>query len=179
MRAAPRHVAPRLRVPRATLADTVGRDLRILVCGLNPSLHAADAGYGFAGPGNRFWSAALQAGVVTSERDPVRALVEDHVGMTDLVKRATPRAAEISTTEYATGMERVERVVAWLEPQVVCFVGLAGWRVARDRAAQAGLQPALLADRAIYVMPSTSGLNARVTRAELVEHFRAVVALAE
>ena len=48
-----------------TLPDVVGPDLRILMCGLNPSLRSADAGLGFAGPSNRFWSAAIEAGVVT------------------------------------------------------------------------------------------------------------------
>src|SRR5262249_35593594 len=38
-----------------TLPDYVGPGLRVVVCGLNPSLHAADAGVGYAGPGNRFW----------------------------------------------------------------------------------------------------------------------------
>ncbi|HEX4903519.1 MAG TPA: hypothetical protein VFV42_11955, partial [Acidimicrobiales bacterium] len=37
-----------------TLPDTVGPGMRLLVCGLNPSLHAADAGVGFVTPSNRF-----------------------------------------------------------------------------------------------------------------------------
>jgi TDG/mug DNA glycosylase family protein len=41
-----------------TLPDTVGPGMRLLVCGLNPSLFAADAGVGYARPGNRFWPAA-------------------------------------------------------------------------------------------------------------------------
>ena len=49
----------------ALLPDTVGPGMRLLVCGLNPSLHAADAGVGFVRPGNRFWPAAIAAGVVT------------------------------------------------------------------------------------------------------------------
>ena len=53
-----------------TLPDTVGPDMRLLVCGLNPSVYAADAGAGFARPGNRFWPAALAAGLVSTDRDP-------------------------------------------------------------------------------------------------------------
>ncbi|MDG2112879.1 MAG: methyltransferase domain-containing protein, partial [Actinomycetota bacterium] len=53
-----------------TLADSVGPDMRVLLSGLNPSLHAADAGYGFAGPSNRFWPAALDSGLVSTPRDP-------------------------------------------------------------------------------------------------------------
>ena len=36
-----------------TLADTVGPAMRLLVVGLNPSIYSADAGHGFARPGNR------------------------------------------------------------------------------------------------------------------------------
>src|SRR3954451_2637673 len=38
-----------------TLPDLVTADLRVLVCGLNPSVYSADAGLPFARPGNRFW----------------------------------------------------------------------------------------------------------------------------
>src|SRR5690242_18561137 len=54
-----------------TLPDTVGPGMRLLVCGLNPSVVAADAGFGFAGATNRFWPAALQAGLVSEARDPL------------------------------------------------------------------------------------------------------------
>src|SRR3546814_10556774 len=48
-----------------TLPDTVGAGMRLLVCGLNPSLPAADAGVGFVPPSNRFGRAALGAGLVS------------------------------------------------------------------------------------------------------------------
>src|SRR5207248_6055106 len=72
-----------------TLPDTVGPGMRLLVCGLNPSVVAADGGFGFAGATNRFWPAALQARLVSEARDPLHALLVDGVGMTDLVKRPT------------------------------------------------------------------------------------------
>ena len=159
-----------------TLPDTVGPGLRLLVCGLNPSLRAADAGVGFVTPGNRFWPAALAAGLVTVDRDP-RAALAAGVGMTDVVKRATPRADELTRDEYRVGLERVERLVRWLQPGAVCFVGLAGWRAAVDRKAVAGVQPDGIGGRPAYVMPSTSGLNARVPLDELADHLRAAVAL--
>jgi TDG/mug DNA glycosylase family protein len=161
-----------------TLPDTVGPGMRLLVCGLNPSLYAADAGVGFARPGNRFWPAALAAGLVSTDRSPDRALSDHGVGMTDIVKRATVAAAELTADEYRTGLARVERLVAWLRPGAVCFVGLAGWRAAVDRRAGAGVQPAELGGTPVYVMPSTSGLNARTPLATLTDHLRAALALA-
>ncbi|HEX6419055.1 MAG TPA: mismatch-specific DNA-glycosylase [Acidimicrobiales bacterium] len=162
-----------------TLPDTVGPRMRLLVCGLNPSLYAADAGVAFARPGNRFWPAARAAGLVTTDRSPERALADHGVGMTDLVKRATTAAAELTAAEYRAGLARVERLVAWLRPGAVCFVGLAGWRAAVDRRATAGVQPAALAGTPVYVMPSTSGLNARTPPAELAGHLRAARRLAD
>ena len=157
-----------------SLPDTVGPDLRLLVCGLNPSLVAADAGFGFAGATNRFWPAALEAGIVTKARDPLHALRVDRVGMTDFVKRATPRASEVTTDEFREGGARVQRLVEWLRPRAVLVVGLAGWRAAVDAKAAPGWQPGTAATP-VYVMPSTSGLNARVRIDDLVAHMRAAL----
>jgi TDG/mug DNA glycosylase family protein len=166
----------RVRAVRArTLADTVGPGLRLLLVGLNPSLYAADAGVGYARPGNRFWPAALAAGLVTRDRDPAHALAAHHLGMTDVVKRATVGATELGRDEYRRGMARVERLVRWIQPGAVCMVGLSGWRAAVDAGAKPGLQPQAFGGRPVYVMPSTSGANAHAQLPELVEHLRAAV----
>ncbi|MHB8464618.1 MAG: mismatch-specific DNA-glycosylase [Acidimicrobiales bacterium] len=158
-----------------TLPDIVGPGMRMLVCGLNPSLYAADAGVHYGRPGNRFWPAALDAGVVSRDRDPWHALRVDRVGWTDIVKRATVAAAELRAEEYTAGMERVRLLVGWLRPRVVCFVGLTGWRAAIDRRAVAGFQPDGLADVRAYVMPNTSGLNARSQHDDFVAHLVAAM----
>lgn len=160
-----------------TIPDTVGPGMRALVCGLNPSLHAADAGVAYAGPGNRFWRAAVDAGLVGRVRDPIDA-VRRGVGMTDLVKRATRRAGEVRRDEYRIGAERVRRLVAWLEPRVACFVGLAGYRATVDAHAMPGWQAEPFAGVATYVMPSTSGLNAAARYDDLVAHLAVVKAAA-
>ncbi len=168
-----------VRATRArTLADFVGPGMAVLVCGLNPSLVAADAGFGYAGATNRFWPAAVAAGLVSADvaRRPLLLLDRDHVGMTDLVKRATPKASEVTVAEYRAGARRVERLVAWLQPRRVLFVGLGGWRTAVEGHARPGLQPGTFGGAPAYVMPSTSGLNARTTMSELVGHIRAATA---
>ena len=56
-------------------------------------------------------------------------------------------------------------------------VGLGAWRDAvGDRSARIGWQPDSVGPTPVYVMPSTSGLNARVPMAELVGHLRAAAA---
>ena len=168
-----------IRARRAhSLADTVAPAMRLLVCGLNPSPLAATTGVGFAHPANRFWNAARAAGIVTADRDPWHALDVDGVGMTDLVKRTTRTASELTAGEYAAGIARLERLVAWLTPAAVCFVGLAGWRAAVDPGARPGPQPGGIAGRPVYVMPSTSGANAHARPEELAGHLRAAGELA-
>jgi len=169
----------RIRAARAlALADTVAPGMRMLLCGLNPSVYSAEAGISFARPGNRFWPAALSAGIVSRDRDPDHALLHHGIGMTNIVTRPTVAAAELTTDEYRDGMARVERLVAWLRPDVVCFIGLAGWRAVVDRNATAGLQDEALGGRSVYLMPSTSGLNASSQVDDLTDHLRRAAAVA-
>lgn len=158
-----------------TLADTVAPGMRLLCCGLNPSVYSADAGVPFARPGNRFWPAVREAGLTKLDRDADRLAREAGIGLTDLVKRATVAASEVSAGEYRKGIARIERLCNRMQPAAVCFVGLAGWRAAADHVATAGWQARRLGGTPVYVMPSTSGLNARTPLAELATHLRAAV----
>jgi double-stranded uracil-DNA glycosylase len=96
----------------------------------------------------------------------------DGIGMTDLVKRATPRADQLTRDEFVVGAARVERLAAWLKPGVICFVGMSGYRTVVDRTAQSGWQADLFGGRPVYVMPNTSGVNAHATPGQLAAHLR-------
>ena len=94
------------------------------------------------------------------------------VGLTDLVKRASRRAEEVSRAEFSDGVARIDRLARWLEPAAVCFVGLSGWRAAVDRRAVAGWLDQPVGGRPAYLMPNPSGLNAHATVATLAHHLR-------
>lgn len=158
------------------LPDHVGAAMRLLCVGLNPSEHAADAGVGYVTGSNRFWRAMAAAGLATADRDPRHLLHVDRIGMTDLVKRPTPRADVLTAAEYREGVDRLRALCTWLEPAAVAVVGLAGWRAAVDRKATVGWQPERLGPSPVYVLPSTSGLNAGTTLDQLVEHLQAASA---
>ena len=115
----------------------------------------------------------LEAGLVASARDPLAALVDHGIGMTDLVKRATVRADELTTIEYDEGLSRVDRLASWLRPAAVCIIGLDGWRKVVDRRATPGWQQRNVGGRPTYLMPNPSGLNAHVRVTDLADHFRA------
>ena len=74
-----------------TVPDVIARDLRVLFCGINPSLYSAVVGHHFARPGNRFWKALHLAGftprVLLPSED--RTLLQSGYGLTNLVARAT------------------------------------------------------------------------------------------
>ncbi|MDQ2826445.1 MAG: mismatch-specific DNA-glycosylase, partial [Actinomycetota bacterium] len=73
---------------------------------------------------------------------------------------------------------RVRLLVEWCRPGIVLFVGLAGWRMAVDRDARPGLQPDTFGGAPAYVMPSTSGLNAHCSPAQLRQHMEDALASA-
>lgn len=162
-----------------TLPDLIGPRLRAMIVGLNPSLVAADAGVGFAGATNRFWPAAVTAGLVPIDRDPWAAFTSAAVGFTDLVKRATPRSDELTAAEFREGAARLRSLVEWFAPKVVCFAGVTGYRKAFDRTAALGLQPDRIAATAVYLMNNPSGANAHATAADLVADFTRVRELAD
>jgi TDG/mug DNA glycosylase family protein len=159
-----------------TLPDVVGPGMRLLVCGLNPSLYAADAGVAYGRPGNRFWPAAVAAGIVSIPRDPWHALRHDGIGFTDLVKRASVGAAELTPDEFRGGLERLDRLCALLRPRAVAFCGLGGWRGAVDRRATTGWQSRHVGGAPAYVLPNPSGLNAHVQAPDVAAHLAAAFA---
>jgi TDG/mug DNA glycosylase family protein len=154
-----------------TLPDYLGARLRLLVCGLNPSPYSAETGVPFGRPGNRFWPAALAAGLVEKDRDPFAALACG-IGFTDLVKRPTPTAGELARDDYRRGLQRVRALAREWRPRAVCFVGLEGWRRVVDPRARPGWVAGGFEARAAYLMPSTSGRNAHASLAALVAHLR-------
>ncbi|MGD4043969.1 hypothetical protein QT571_22490, partial [Xanthomonas citri pv. citri] len=62
------------------------------------------------------------------------------------------------------------------QPEAVCIIGLAGWRVAVDRKSTTGWHERGVGGRPTYVMPNPSGLNAHDTVATLAVHLRTAAA---
>ncbi len=153
-----------------SLPDSVQPHMKMLVCGLNPGRTSAAEGVSFAKQGNRFWPAALAAGIVTEDRAVDHALLHHGIGFTDLAKRTSGRADEITAAEFRSGASRVERLVRWLEPSCLLMVGLGGWRTGIDRRAESGWQAERFGGVPVYLMPNTSGLNTHESLDSLTEH---------
>src|SRR5918997_277811 len=157
-----------------SVPDLVASDLKVLFCGINPSLYSAATGHHFARPGNRFWPALYGAGFTRRLLDPSeeRLLLQDGIGITNLVSRATATAAELTDDELRSARQRLARKVRRFRPRCVAVVGIGAYRVAFDRPrATTGLQPDLLGTAALWVLPNPSGLNANHQLPELSEAF--------
>jgi TDG/mug DNA glycosylase family protein len=152
-----------------TLPDLLGPGVRLLFVGYNPSLRSARLGHYYAGRNNRFWE-LLAAGGLTPRR---LACAEDAllpslgIGVTDLVKRPTRSAAEVTPAEFRAGAARVRRLVEALRPAVVAYNGKGVYlRAAGVPRAPWGRQATeLFPGVADFVVPSPSGL-ARIAFAE-------------
>lgn len=171
--------------------DLVGPEMKLLFVGINPGLWTAAVGTHFAHPTNRFYPALAAAGITDYEVDRVggmtdadRAhLVARGVGITNLVRRATARASELSREELREGGERLLRFVADHRPKAVAIAGISAYRGAfGERGAVLGRQPKTLdsatrwSDAALWVVPNPSGLNAHETVATLAAAYAAPAA---
>jgi TDG/mug DNA glycosylase family protein len=145
------------------LADVVGPDLRVLFCGINPSLLSAERGHHFARPGNRFWPALHLGGFTPRVLSPDEdgTLPALGLGITNVVDRPTRAAAQLSDAELHDGFAALSSLVADLRPGVLAMVGMGAWRtVSGVRSAGVGLQTARVGGRPVWVLPNPSGLNA-------------------
>jgi TDG/mug DNA glycosylase family protein len=151
--------------------------LRILFCGINPSLYSAAIGHHFGRPGNRFWPTLYAAGFTDRLLSPFedRELLTRSCGITNLVDRATATADELTDKELTTGAAALERKVRRYEPSCVAFVGITAYRTAFGRKyAVLGPQEAKLGTARIWLLPNPSGLNAHHRLADLADLFRAL-----
>jgi TDG/mug DNA glycosylase family protein len=165
----------------AEVPDLVGDDLRLLFVGINPGLWTAAVQTHFAHPANRFYPALIAAGIIERPIDPAAGMTDDDrarfvgrgLGITNLVRRATARADELSALELREGGARlVEHVAGW-RPTVVAIAGITAYRAAFGaRAATPGRQPERLAGAELWVVPNPSGLNAHETVASLAVAYR-------
>jgi len=158
----------------ATVLDIVRPRLKVLFCGINPSLYSGAVGHHFARPGNRFWRTLHRAGFTRRQLSPFeeRELLQSGLGITNLVSRATAGAAELSERELRAGARRVRRIVRRFRPAVVAFLGVGAFRAAFGRPrATVGPQPERICGARVWVLPNPSGLNAHYQLAELAAEF--------
>ncbi|MEX2487109.1 MAG: mismatch-specific DNA-glycosylase [Nitriliruptoraceae bacterium] len=165
------------------VADLIGATApKLVFVGINPGLWTAATQTHFAHPSNRFYPALHHAGITTREFDRIGGLddrdraelLDRGVAITNLVARATARAAELTRQELCVGaVALAERMARW-QPRVVAIAGVTAYRTAfaKPRAAM-GRQDERLSGAVLWLVPNPSGLNAHETVASLADWYRA------
>jgi TDG/mug DNA glycosylase family protein len=184
----PRSPAP----PLVTLPDLLNEALDVVFVGINPSVYSAERGHYFARGSNRFWPcisrsvltqrarAGLGVATLTPEHD--RALLDYGIGFTDLVKRATPKASDLTAAELAAGVDHLLEKIKRYRPRVACFHGITGYRyvhnvlAGKTGAVTLGLQSTRLAGTRLFLVPNPSGANAHFSRDEQTHWYDALAA---
>lgn len=158
----------------AQLPDVLAPRLDVLFCGINPSLWSAATGHHFARPGNRFWPALHLSGFTPRQLAPAEQhlLPEHRLGLTNLVDRATARAAELDDGELRAGAELLREKVRARTVRWLAVVGVTAYRTAfGHHTATIGEQPDTREDTGIWVLPNPSGLNAHYPLDALAAEF--------
>ncbi len=103
-------------------------------------------------------------------------MIEFGVGLTDLVKRPTRGAEELSREEFAEGRIVLSQKLQEFMPRVVAFNGKMTFESFSQRPCKLGLQKELLYGAQVFVLPSTSVQNA-ISRVSKLRYFRQLAAL--
>ncbi|MGH2353277.1 MAG: mismatch-specific DNA-glycosylase, partial [Chloroflexota bacterium] len=97
------------------------------------------------------------------------------VGFTDVVKRPSNNASQVTPAEFQEGAPQLLTRLERYRPSVACFHGLTGYRPflrfalgQRDAAPALGLQPVTVGATRLFVVPNPSPANAHFTPADQV-----------
>lgn len=165
-----------------SMPDLIVPGLRVLFCGINPSLYSAVVGYHFARPGNRFWPTLHAAGItrrllIPSEQEELLTL---GYGITNVVDRATATADQLAPEELVSGGRQLVIKARRYRPRFIALLGISAYRAAFGRPeATLGLQPETVGDSRLWVLPNPSGLNAHYQLKDLARLFRELRRAAE
>ena len=165
-----------------TLPDILSERLDFLSIGLNPSLPSVDAGFYFANPRNRFWTALNGCGFFDSELKPSldschRLHEQYRIGFSDLVKRPTAGCKDLKAADYRAGSARLQNLIDSIRPRMVWFHGkltcqkYLQYSADKSRTCQWGLQSWSINNCPVYVTPNPSPANAAFSLAVITDSY--------
>ncbi|MGB6431513.1 MAG: mismatch-specific DNA-glycosylase [Candidatus Acidiferrales bacterium] len=145
-----------------TLPDQLRPGMKMIIVGCNPGERSARVGHYYAGRGNMFWPLLYESGIIPEllEYKNDRRLLEFGIGLTDLVKRPTRGVEDLERQEFAEGRVLLSQKLQEFAPRVVAFNGKIVFEKFSQRVCKLGAQKDLLYGARVFVLPSSSGLNA-------------------
>jgi double-stranded uracil-DNA glycosylase len=160
--------------PDKTLPDYVAPGLKLIFIGINPGYYSAQVGHYYARPGNLFWWALSNSGLIPKTLGPENdaELLQYGIGLTDVVKRPTHSSGELRQDEFDGGTQRIVDTLERCQPKVACFVGLLGATAFLGRHVKAGPLLEKIGQTRLYALPSPSRRNAHYGRDGILKYFK-------
>lgn len=159
------------------LPDYLRPGLTMIFVGFNPGERSARVGHYYAGRGNQFWPMLFESGLLPERLEPESdyRILEFGIGLTNVVKRWSRSANDLEARDFELGVPLLEKKLIDMAPRVVVFNGKMAYQKFRGRpSATCGLgwQRQTVGGSRVFVLPSTSGRNGSLTRAEKLACFR-------
>lgn len=154
--------------------DLLAPGLKVVFCGINPSVYSAVVGHHFARPGNRFWPTLHAAGFTHRLFSPYEdeELLRLGYGLTNVASPATVAAADLSPVQLSEGGRQLEAKMRQFHPQWLAILGISVYRtVFAQPKATLGPQQETIGGVSVWVLPNPSGLNAHYTPKHLAQLF--------
>lgn len=157
-----------------TLPDYLEPHLKLVIVGINPGTYSAQMGHYYARPGNLFWWAISNSGLVPREVGPQddASLLQYGIGLTDIVKRPTNSSGDLKQSEFDKGAQITAEKIRKYQPKVVCFVGLLGATAFIGRQIKVGPLTEKIGNTRLFAIPSTSRRNAHYGQRTILEYFK-------
>src|ERR1700741_4234321 len=164
-----------------TLPDHLRKGMKLVIVGCNPSESSVRVGHYYAGRGNEFWPILHESGVVPEPFDyhDDRRVIEFGIGLTDLVKRPTKAAEELTREDFAEGRIVLSQKLEEFAPRVVAFNGRFTYEQFAQRKCKCGLQKERLYGARVFVLPATPAPQPQSAKdkKDAILHFRKLAQL--
>lgn len=149
-----------------TLADLLPSPAKALVVGVNPAPSSVELGHYYQGQlGQRLWQRLHRCGLISADvagwEDD--AAVAAGLGFTDVVKRPTRAAADVSAGERSLGAELLRQKVEAVRPAALIFTFKDAARAVLGRVDGHGwIDGVTVAGSMVFVMPGPYESRERV-----------------
>ena len=156
-----------------TLPDLLRPGLALVFVGINPGSYSARQGHYYARPGNLFWWALGESGIVEGTVSPAMdaSLLDVGIGFTDVAKRPSNAASDLPRAEFSAGASVLIKKLECFQPLVACFNGISAFAHCFGPGAKPGPRPERIGRTRIYVVPSTSRRNAHYQKDDILHWF--------
>ncbi|WP_439817911.1 mismatch-specific DNA-glycosylase [Zavarzinia sp. CC-PAN008] len=140
------------------LPDVLAPGLHAVLCGTAVGRFSAQAQAYYAKPGNRFWPALHESGLVPVRLGPqdYPRVLEFGLGLTDLNKTEFGNDSELTRTAFDVAGLRAK--LAHYRPAALAFTSKHGAQTFLRRKVAYGRQPEVVEGAALFVLTSPSGL---------------------